>query len=416
MEKSSDNALNEPFWSRTLVSLRYRNFRLLWLGSATEHVGEFMEIAGILWLANKLSHSPLVLAIVGSARFIPLIFFPVIGGVIADRVNRVRLLIFMLLSAGALSLILAVLTLTGAVTVWQLIVIGLLGGLAMSFNHPARHTILPNLIKKEHLLNAISLDSISVHGSRMVGMALAGYLITKVGLWPIFALRAAGCLLSVLWLRLADMPPTPINAREKTHLQNILEGFEYLRSNKIILMLVILYLIPWLAGNTLSNFLPIFAGEILNVGAVGYGYLQASPGFGSIISLAGLTLLTYYKGKHNLLAGSACVMGLSIIAFSNSINPYLSFALLVISGAMQTVFTAVNSTIIQEKVEDHIRGRVMSLREVAFGIGPSGSMVFGVVAQITGVKISLGILGLMTFMTAIGLIAYFACIKKYLLP
>jgi len=396
----------------TLISLRYRDFRLVWLGSVTEHTGEFMEIAAVLWLVNEITHSPLMLTIVGTARFIPMIFFPILGGVIADRVNRRGLLITALTASGLLSLCLALLTFTGLIAVWHLIVIGLLCGVVISFNHPARQTIVPNLINKEHLLNAVSLDFISIQGARMVGMALAGYLIVILGMWPIFLFRALGCLLAILWLSLANVPSTPNTTREKSPYQNMIEGFHYLRSNTMILGLVILYLIPWLTSNTFVNFLPVFASDVLKIGAVGYGYLQAAPGVGAIISLVTLTFFTYYKKKWKLLVGTGIIMGLSLSGFSASIWATLSMPLLVVVGAVQTAFSTVNTTIIQAAVPDELRGRIMSWREVAFGLGPTGSIIFGAVAQVTGVQISLGLLGLVIIIPSIWLFFYFLRIRE----
>lgn len=386
------------------VSLRYRDFRIVWLGSLIEHFGEFMEVATVLWLVNQLTHSPLMLTIVGTARFVPMIFFPIVAGVVADRVNRRTMLIIALGGGAFLSLCLALLAATGIIAIWHLVLIFLLVGVATSFNHPARASIVPNLIKKEHLLNALSLDFISIFASRMVGMALAGHLIGIFGIWPIFVIRAVGCLLAIYLLILARIPPTSRLAREQTPLQNLAAGFSYLRSNTVILSLVILYLIPWLTGNTLSSFLPLFSSDILHVEAVWYGYLQAAPGLGSLIALVGLTLLTYYKRKIKLLVVAGLIMGICLIGFSASPWLFLSLPLLVVIGAMQTAFTAVNTTIIQSTVPDELRGRVMSLREVTYGLGPTGSILFGAMAQYTGVPISLGFLGMISLIPAILLI------------
>ncbi len=388
-----EGSRRESYRSLMLASLRYRNFRLVWLGSVTEHFGEFMEIAAILWLVNELTHSPLMLTIVGSSRFMAMIFFPIAGGVVADRVNRRSLLIASLLGAALLSVCLAILALTKLITVWHLIVIGLLSGIVTSFNHPARQSIVPNLVKREHLLNAISLDMISVHAARMVGMSLAGYLIVILGVWPLFAVRALGCLVAIFWLLLAQVPPTPPATRGQAPWQNLTEGFRYLQGNIVIVSLVVLYLIPRLINGTYTSFMPVFADDILHIGAVGYGYLQAAPGLGAIISLLGLTFLTYYKRKTILLITAGVLMGIGLISFSASPWVLLSLPLLVVIGAMQTAFNTVNSTIIQGAIPDEVRGRVMSWREVMFGLGPVGSMLFGAIAQYTGVPISLGLLG-----------------------
>ena len=397
-----------------LASLRYRDFRLVWVGSLTEHFGEFMEIAAILWLVNELTHSPLMLTIVGSSRFMAMILFPIAGGVVADRVNRRSLLIAALLGSALLSVCLAILAVTGIIAVWHLIIIGVLVGVAMSFNHPARSAIVPNLVRRELLLNAVSLDLMSVHASRIIAMAITGYLIVILGVWPIFIIRALGSLLAIFWLLLARIPPTPPTTSVQAPWQNLTEGFRYLRANTIILGLVVLFLIPWLAMNTYSNFLPVFASDILRVGAVGYGYLQAAPGLGAIISLIGLTLLTYYKRKSRLLVGAGIIMGIGLISFSASSWLFLSLALLVVIGLMQTGLSTVITTMIQGAVPDEVRGRVMGWREVAFGLGPTGSILFGAIAQYTGVPISLGLLGgicLIVFLLLIVFLPRFSSIE-----
>lgn len=394
----------KSFWSRTFVGLRYRNFRLVWLGSVTEHTGEFMEIAAILWLVNELTHSPLWLTVVGSARFIPMIIFPLIGGVVADRVNRRKLLIVSLTVSASLSIFLAVLAATGIVNLTHLIVISLLGGVAMSFNHPARQTIVPNLVNREHLLSAISLDTLSVHMSRATGMPIAGYLIVILGVWPIFIIRAVGCLISISLLTQARVPATPPATRTETPWQNLTQGFRYLKSNSLILILVLLFALPYMAQNTYINFLPVFANDILDVGAVGYGYLLGAPGVGAIIFMIILGLMTSYKSKFRLLIGSGIIMAIGLLIFT--ISPWfaLSLPLLVIIGGMVTIFVAVETTLIQGTIPDAMRGRILSWREVLFGLGPTGSILFGVIAQYTGVSFSLGILGVICLVASLSLI------------
>jgi len=380
-------------WSLALIALRYRNFRLVWLGSITEHIGEFMEIAAILWLVNELTHSPLWLSVVGSCRFLSMIIFPIVGGVAADRLNRRTLLIIALLSSSVLSTVLTVLAVTNAIDLRALIGISVLGGVAMSFNHPARHAIVPNLVNREHLLNAVSLDTMSVQISRAIGVPIAGYLMSIVGVWPIFAIRTLGCLVAILWLLQARVPPTPPVNRAQAPWQNVIQGFRYLRHDTTILILVLLYAIPYLVMNTYSNFLPVFANDLLRVGTIGYGYLQGAPGLGAIICMIGLGFLTYYQGKFRLLIGSSMILATSLLLFSASIWFILSLLLLIIAGGMVTTFSAVNTTLIQGIVPDDMRGRIMAWREVIFGLGPTGSIIFGAIAQYTGVRLSLGILG-----------------------
>jgi MFS family permease len=395
-----------------LASFSYRSFRLVWLGSFTEHFGEFMELAAILWLVNELTHSPLMLTIVGSCRFIAMIFLPIVGGVVADRVSRRNLLIASLLGAAFLSVCLAILVITGLIAVWHLIAISLLIGVVNSFNHPARHAIIPNLVKRQHLLNAVSLDLISVLASRMIGMALAGAFMTIIGVWPFFVLRAAGCLLAIFWLFLAQIPPTPPIARKQAPWQNLVQGFGFLRTNAVVFGMILLYLIPWLADNTYTSLAPVFATNILNVGTVGYGYLQAAPGLGSLLSLVGLALLTYYGRKTVLLVSTGIIMGLALIGFSASLWLFVSVLLAIVFGAMQTAFVTINTALIQGAIPDEVRGRVMSWREVAFGLGPTGGILFGVIAQNAGAPISLGLLGGICLVISLLQLAFFTKLRK----
>lgn len=410
--QAPESGRREPYWKLIFASLRYRDFRLVWLGSVTEHTGEFMQMAAILWLVNEMTHSALMLTIVGSSRFIPLIFLPMVGGVVADRVNRRSLLIATLLGASLLAIVLTLLVMTDIIALWHLIVINMLGGVLTSFNHPARSTIIPNLVKKEHLLNAISLDSISVQASRMIGMVIAGYLIAILGVGPIFALRALGGVFAVFWLVQARIPPTPPITRTQTPWHNFVEGFRYLRGNTIILGLLLLYLIPMLAQRTYVNFMPVFAEDILHIGAIGYGYFQGAPGLGALIALIILTILTYYRGKANLLLVAGVILGISLISFSASHWVFLSLPLLVVAGGMFTIFSAVNTTLIQNSIPDEVRGRVMSWREVARGIGPSSSMLFGAIAYYTGVPVSLGLLGGICLLASLSIIYFLPKLKS----
>ncbi len=401
--QGSNGATEESYFERMMSSLRYRNFVLVWLGSLTEHFGEFMEIAAILWLVHEMTHSPLTLTIVGSCRFFLMIPFSVIGGIVADRVDRRHMLINALFGSSLLSACLALLVITGLIQIWHIVVISLLGGVVMSFNHPARLSMLPNLIDRKHLLNAVSLDTLSVQGSRVGGMLVAGYLIALVGVWPVFVIRAMGCVLAVVWLFFARIPPREYTTSKSAPWQNLAEGFRYMRETKIILGLTALYLLPWLVMNTFTNFLPVFANDILHVGPVGYGYLQGAPGLGAIASLLGLALLTYYERKYLLIICSGAAMGVALIILAASPWVLLSILSLIAVGGMLNALVAVNTALIQDIIPDNVRGRVVGWREVAFGLGPTGSILFGAIARYTSVPFSLGLMGFICIVISIGL-------------
>lgn len=382
---------------RIFASVKYRDYRLVWLGSCTEHIGEFMELAALLWLVHDLTRSPFMLTLVGACRYIPMIFFSMIGGVVTDRMNRRNLLVLSLLAYAANSTVLGILVATKLVALWHIIVASLLIGVITSFNHPARSSMVPNLVQKEHLLNAISLDSASVMSARVIGMPIAGAIIGLAGVTPIFFLRAFGAVMATLWLSQVNVPPTPAAARKRDPWKNLVEGLRYVAGYGTVLLLVIIYILPMFANQTYTNFLPIYARELYQIGASGYGYLQAAPGLGSVIAMIFLASLGAGKNKARLLLWSGMILGISVAAMS--LVPWLPIflLLLVISGGMGTAFMALSTTLIQDLITDDIRGRVMSLREIAFGLGPALGLIIGVIAEKTGVLPAIAILGTVCF-------------------
>lgn len=412
MLQANQTVRKESYWYLMLASLRYRDFRLVWLGSFSEHLGEFMEIAASLWLTNQLTHSPLMLTIVGAARYFAMVFMPMIGGVVADRMNRRTLLMITLVGLGALSVILAILTMTDLIAVWHLIAIGTFVGAVISFNHPARQSIVPNLVKREHLLNAVSLDFLSIHVGILISMLIVGYLLNIIGPGPVFLLRAVGCFMAIGWLLMARIPPTPDSSRKNAPWHNVKEGYHYLLAHAILIGLILVLLLPRAVTVTYQSFSPIYANDILAVGAIGYGYLQAAPGLGAILASLGLGMLTYSRAKARILAFSGIVIGAGLISFSLSTWYYPSLLFAVVIGAADSAFTTLNSALIQGAVSDDVRGRMMSWREITFGLGPIWSILFGAIAQSTGVPTSLVILGIIAILVALVLVIFLPKFSK----
>ncbi len=391
-------AARPPLLRRIFASVQYRNYRLVWLGSCTEHIGEFMEIAALLWLANDLTHSPFLLTLVGACRFMPMVVFSMLGGVATDRMNRRNLLVLSLMSFACISLGLGILVVTKLIVFWHIIVASLLVGVITSFNHPARASMIPNLVKREHLLNAISLDSASVMAARVVAMPIAGIVIGHWGVGPTFFLRVFGALLASFWLSFVQVPPTPTEARKRNPWKNLVEGLHYVGLHGVVLLLVIIYLLPQFASQSYTNFLPMYATDVFEVGASGYGFLQAAPGLGSVAILVFLASLGTGTHKAWLLLGSGMILGLSVAAMA-VVPWYPAFLLLlVIAGGTGTAFMALSTTLIQNIITDDIRGRVMSLREIAFGLGPALSLIIGAVAQKAGLPLAVGTLGVVCFL------------------
>ncbi len=373
------------FWDRTFLAIKlYRNYRLLWLGSMTEHLGEWMETAATLWLVHSLGGSAFSLAMVAFLRHFPLVFLSTIGGEIADRMNRRNLVVYTLLFSAGLSVALLFLVYTKQVQIWHVYGLSLLSSLATAFNHPGRQTLVPNLVERKHLMNAVTLDNTTTTASRAIGVPIAGFLIFRFGVTPVFGVRALGALLAIIWLMMIKVPLTPQVVKRQSFWKNIAEGWSYMRANPIIMSQVGMYFFAYFAMQASGSFMPIFAEEVLGKGPREYGWLQAAPGFGAIIGLVTLATMGDFnrKGLYLFIAGIAMTLSTALFAISPIF--ILSVLLLVFSGAMNNTYMAVNATIIQSTVDDKVRGRVMAWREIAFGVAPISGLITGKVAEYMG--------------------------------
>jgi len=388
--------------SRTLASLHYRDFRLVWQGSVSEHLGEWMEIVAFMWLARQITPSPFLVSFIGFSRYIAMAVFPIPGGVVADRMDRRRLLIIALLVACAISLSLSFLVYTGKITLWHMVSLGLLTGVATSFNHPARASMIPNLVRREDLLNAVSLDLLSVMGAAVIGAPLGGYLIDLIGIAPIFLFRVAGALLAIVWLLRVV---TPLDTGVRQHpWHSLKEGARFVAGHPAVRWLVLLYLLPMFSYFAYFNLLPVFAVDILHVTGSGYGLLTMAAGIGAVVMLLIAASLGDFPYKGWLLVFLGILMGLGMAGFGASSWLLLCLPLIALVNGTRLGFLSINATIIQATIPDEVRGRVMSLREVAMGLGPLGGLMAGALAEYTGVALAIVLWGLGVALLASGLL------------
>ncbi|MFB3886675.1 MAG: MFS transporter [Thermodesulfobacteriota bacterium] len=379
------------FWQRTLSSLRYRDFRLVWLGSCTEHMGQNMETMAVAWLMKELTESPYYLGLLAVCKVAPLILFALLGGVVTDRVDRRKLLITCLLGGALISIALLILVRAGSIAPWHLLTATALGAVLTGFNHPARAAIIPNLTPKEEWMNATALDTISVRTANIVTSPVAGYLIFGFGTAMLLGARALGMGLAVVWLLLAKVPPTPISAKKHGAWSNLSKGLVYAASSGVIMSLVLVFALREFQAEMSNVFLPFFADDILRSGATGFGYLNMANGLGALVGLFGIATLGNFRYKGWLIIITGIVTGLFLSAFPLSKSLILSILLLFGVNAFGTVFENVGRTALQIIVPDEMRGRVNSIREfvrglfgtwVAFGLGLGGEYLGVVTASI----------------------------------
>ncbi|MBI2304887.1 MAG: MFS transporter [Chloroflexi bacterium] len=398
--------------STTFASLRYKDYRWMWLGSITEHAGEWAELTAISWLVLDITGSPFWLGLVAFARSGPRLVFPLIGGVVADRINRRNLLMSTLVAFSFLSVILAALVLTHQVQVWQIFLLVLLGGIAQCFNHPARATILPNLVPRQDLVNAVSLDMASVTGSRIFGPPLAGLFIGTFGISGVLGVRALGALVTLIMLLFIDTPLTPFSARKASVLQNFSESTSYLKSNSFVFFLITLWVIPFLLVMPYVALLPVFARDILKVGPEGYGLLMGAPGLGAIVGVFTLASIRDFRRKGQLIFACGVALGVFLLSFAFSKWFALSLFMVFIAGGTNAVYQATNNSLLQLNIPDALRGRIMSFREVATGMEPLGNLVLGAGAELMGAPLALGIQGVVCSLVSLASAALLRNVRR----
>ncbi|MBI5880252.1 MAG: MFS transporter [Chloroflexi bacterium] len=368
---------------RIFGSLKYRDFKLLWIGNLATQASYWMFSVGLGWLVIQMEDTNRAgwLALLGVASGVPLLIFSLLGGVLADRFERKRLL--MTYQAGSLVFIsvFAALVAFDLVQMWHVLLIAFLFGVAQALNIPLRQALVPALVDRSDLLNATALQSAAWNAMRVVGPALAGMLIATVDTKGIFILMVPSYIWAMIWVAQMEIPPHPPRHRAVHPVRNLVDGLQFMRRDATILTLILTVTVPTLFSLPYMNFVPLFASDILQVGPGGLGVLQGAVGVGALIAalaMAGLTG-TSRKGLWMIvvMVGHSVVIAL----FGLSLNYYVSIALLFVSGIAWSVMNALNSTLLQLATPDEYRGRVFSVYALTWGFQPLGGLLIGGLAE-----------------------------------
>src|SRR5438045_1594911 len=372
-----------------LRALRHRNFQLFFAGQLISLVGTWMQTVAQSWLVYRLTGSALLLGTVGFASQIPVFLLAPFGGAVADRRRRHRIVIATQASAMILASVLAFFTLTGRVQVWHIFVLAASLGAVNAFDIPARQAFLVEMVGKEDLMNAIALNSSMFNGARVIGPAIAGILVARIGEGWCFFSNAVSYIAVIIGLLMMKVHAPRSAPRQGSALKDILEGLNFVRSTAPIRALLLLLGLLSLMGMPYSVLMPIFADQILHGGARGLGILMGATGVGALIGAIALTLKKSVRGLGTWVAFSAAGFGAALILFSTSRHFWLSAALLVPVGLFMMVQMASSNTLIQARVPDHLRGRVMALYSMMFmGMAPFGALLGGAVADRLGAPLA----------------------------
>lgn len=367
-------------------ALRYRNFRLFFSGQSISLIGTWMQRTAMSWLVYSLTHSTLLLGVVGFADRIPTFFLSPLAGVLIDRWNRHRVLVVTQILGMLQALVLAVLVLTETVAVWHVILLALFLGTVNAFDISTRQAFVVNMVEDREVLgNAIALNSTMVHVARMLGPSSAGIIIGVFGEGVCFLVNGVSYIPVILSLALMKIPHTESNAKDMDMLQELKEGFSYAFGFAPIRS--ILLLIAWISllGMPYMVLMPVFATDFLHGGAETLGFLMGSSGLGALFGALYLASRGSVVGLGRTIAIASAIFGVCIGAFSLSRSFWLSMVLLLGAGCAMILQIASSNTIIQTIVEEDKRGRVMSLFTMAFmGMAPFGSLLEGSLASHIG--------------------------------
>lgn len=369
-------------------ALRHRKFRLIWLGLAISIAGSQMQLWALFWHIRSLTEQPIALGGVGLARIVPIIGFSLVGGAVADAINRRRVLFITQIIMVLIALALTWLTFIEAAALWHIYLLTAIQAVAISFDLPARQALVPNLVPARDLPNAFSLTSIARQTGAIVGPALSGLVIAYWGQGYTYLINAVTYLAVIIALiMMGPVAQKALHAKRKVvSFKSIREGVQFIFGHPIILSTMLLDFFATFFSSA-RTLMPIFARDILNVGAVGYGWLSAAESIGAMAAALIISQMVEIRRQGLIFLGSVVFFGLATIGFGLARTLTVAMLALIMVGASDSVSTIIRNTIRQLQTPDYIRGRMTSVNQIFFMGGPQlGEVEAGVVAQLFGAR------------------------------
>ncbi|MBI4232863.1 MAG: MFS transporter [Chloroflexi bacterium] len=378
---------------RPLESLRYPGYRIFWLGMFLVFSSMQMNMIARQWYMYRLTHSAVLLGVLGVGSAVPMLALSLFGGTLADRIQKRYIILYGQAVLTIMSIALGFIVTSGVIQWWHLVAAGAFQGLATAFLMPARQSIVAELVPRPHLLNAVSLSAAEMNANRMVAPAIGGFLIAAMGIQYVFFLMAV--LTAVAFVITLFLPPTRPVARPpgRTVLKDMGEAFTYIRGRPIIRNLLVVAFVTVLFGMPMQLLLPIFSEDVLNVGPQGLGMLMSLMGVGALMGSIITASMGDYQRKGLLLILATIVFGVGIVAFAFSPLSLLSLILIVPAGLGWSGRMTVNNTLLQAHVDDDMRGRVMAIYMMEMGFQPLGSMPIAFAAEAFGAPLAVGAAG-----------------------
>ena len=396
LKKSISSKLPE-----SLRALRHRNYQLFFAGQLISLIGTWMDQVAESWLVYRITGSALLLGTVAFASQIPVFLLAPLGGALADRVDRRKILVVTQSSMMVLTFVLAFLTLSHRVQVWHVVTLAALTGIVNAVDLPARQAFVADMVARTDLVNAIALNSSMFNGARVIGPAAAGIVVASIGEGWCFFANGVSFLAVIAGLSMMKME-YPRKAIEGSPLENIIEGFRFVSSSTPVRALMLLLGLVSFTAMPYAVLMPLFADQILHGGAQALGLLMGCSGVGALCGAVALATRKTVHGLGTWVAISCASFGVTLLFFSFSRVLWLSCLLLVPAGFCMMIQMSSSNTLIQSMVPDRLRGRVMSVYAMTFmGMAPLGALLAGSLAHKLGAPMTVGIGGVVAMMGAI---------------
>ncbi len=388
--------------ARTFSAMRYRDFRMLWIGAFTSTVGTWMQTVAQGWVVLNMTNSAFLLGVDGFLSTGPMLLFSLFGGVIADRVERRKIMLASQYLQMTFAFILAALIWSGKVKVWHIFLMSFLTGSAQSFSGPAYQSLLPLLVKREDVANAIAMNSMQFNLARVIGPILAGITMAAWGAAVCFGLNGVSFIAVIIAFYIIRTPPVDKSEMKTGILDEMRAGFSFVFSRKTLLLLTFLAFAGTFLGMPIVTFMPVVAKSIFRLDATGYSWMVAIYGVGSVTGalFVAATAQIAKKGRVALLLqlSFACLL----IGFAASRSLPLSLVIAFCAGACIVGVVSLYSSLVQLATPDSKRGRVMSIFMLAFRGGmPLGNLLAGFVAQRWSISVALAVNGAILFVVAL---------------
>lgn len=375
-----------------LTPFRYRNYRVFWIGLLGSVTGHQIQNFSNLWFTYDLTGSPFYLGLVGATLATSTIVFSMFGGVLADRVDRRRLLLFTQSSLGIIMFVLATLILFKMATIWHLLAIAFFSGSVQAFDRPARESLIPHLIEdRKDLLNATALSSTIWQISRIGGPALAGIIISITGAAVAFYIASFLYISLIAAVIQVRMPAHIKSAAESNMWKSFVEGLAYLLKNPVCSAIIGMTFVNSIFGLSYLFLMPVFTRDILKVGPEGYGFVMTAIGIGGLLGTFTSAALGRTSKKYIPLIAGSLVSGMFIIVFAHSKMYPLSLAMAAMAAMATNVYMTIGQTVLLMLVPDNLRGRAMSTYGLVWSLIPLGSLQSGAIATYLGAPIAVTI-------------------------